>query len=139
MVETSESEDMESLLDQFGRLLVQEFDSALDSLRNRLQLTSHEMQRQFQAYLASLTLEERMLAIAQEALETFTHDLMFALEESEKFKIVALTASGNCLALRDDSMEGIHATQMNWREAFSRYGLLEDRIRDHVGATKEIS
>jgi hypothetical protein len=123
-------DEMERLLDEFGRKLCTAFDWSLLSLKNRLEGTEHRSDLSFQNYISSLPEFDRYLAIAQKALETFTHDLMFLFESDPTFKITATAKHGGEVRLTEDATEGLHAAQMNWRETYSQFGLLEDKIRE---------
>jgi hypothetical protein len=126
---------IEANLSEFGKLLVKRFDSALDQLARRMTAPSHEMNLNFQKFLASLSPEDRLMCVAQEALETFLHGFLVAIEENQKFKLVAMEEDGTFQVLADDGTEGLFATQMNWRDEFSKYRSVEDCIDEFVGST----
>jgi hypothetical protein len=121
-------EETDSDLDQFGKLFSEEYDNAIESLVRRLSSGDGENKVRFQKYLSTINEKDRILTSVQSALDSFAHDIMLLFQESAKFKIAVVEGTKLISILKVTDSEGLHSAQISWREKYSKYGLLEDRI-----------
>jgi hypothetical protein len=122
------SNDHEILLSGFGRILVTQFDGALNELKQRLYVSESPGHAKFKAYLETLDEADRPLAIAQEALEVFVHDLMVAIEDSHAYRIDVTDKTGKVFDLKGLSAVGLHAEQLYWLDEFSKYRRISEKL-----------
>jgi hypothetical protein len=111
----------DELIARFGMQLARIFDDTLDQLSNSLGNSEVPIHRELRAYLDTLPVNERIIKVAQSALETFVHDLMSSLDESDDFKVVGVTIDGRQFDLRDLCPEGLHGKQLDWLENYGSY------------------
>jgi hypothetical protein len=111
----------DELIARFGMQLARVFDNTLDQLSNSLNNSEVAIHKELRAYLETLPIGERLIKIAQSALETFIHDFMSSIDESDDFKIVGTTVDGKQFDLRDLCPEGLHGKQLDWLEDYGSY------------------
>jgi hypothetical protein len=120
-VKTELTKTPEELVARFGMQLARVFDNTLYQLSNSLSNSEVTIHKELRAYLGTLPIGERLIKVAQSALETFVHDFMSSLDESDDFKIVGTTTDGKQFDLRDLCPEGLHGKQLDWLEDYGSY------------------
>ena len=120
------NEERERLSNEFGKIVAERFDSALSQLRKSLSGT-HSSDQRLREYLDSLPEVDRPIAIAQRAMETFLHGLMFAIESSDIYHLTATSSDGSAVDLKESADAGLHTEQFYWLEDFSQNESIIDK------------
>jgi hypothetical protein len=109
----------QELIEKFGRSVAENYIRALRQLSQSLGDSSVPADKDLRTFLAPLSQQERELKIAQLAVESFIHDFMASMDESDDFKIVGTLQDGTLFDLRDLCPEGLHGNQLDWIENFA--------------------
>jgi hypothetical protein len=109
----------QELIEKFGRTVAENYLRTLRQLRQSLGASSVPADEDLRAFLAPLSPQERELKIAQFAVESFIHDFMASLDESDDFKIIGTLRDGKQFDLRELCPEGLHGNQLDWIENFA--------------------
>ena len=118
------------LLDQFGPLFIDAFDSTLQSVKSNLEglrAPSHRKDVALRQYLESTNEDQRALKIARLALQRFAHALFARLDESDVYYLIGKSSAGEALDLKRYS--DLFAEETNvWCERHSEYGSFTNDI-----------
>jgi hypothetical protein len=109
----------QELIERFGRTVAENYLRALRQLNHSLGDSSVPADKDLREFLAPLPQRERELRIAQVAVESFIHDFMASMDESDDFKIVGTLQDGTQFDLRQLCPEGLHGNQLDWIEDFA--------------------
>jgi hypothetical protein len=109
----------EELIKRFGRTIAENYLKALRLLNQSLGDSSVPADKDLREFLVPLPQHERELRIAQVAVESFIHDFMASMDESDDFKIIGTLQDGAQFDLRQLCPDGLHGNQLDWIEDFA--------------------
>jgi hypothetical protein len=124
-VRTQELEQLRS----FGLLIAQIHERTFSILQSELADTESGP-RSLVGYLNRLDNEQtKILTVAQFALESGLHDLLFAFQEAFEFRVQGKTEDGTWFDLARSSW-GLQGALMDWLDEQSRFGGILGRIAE---------
>ncbi len=119
------------LIERFGRSLAENFLEALEQINRSLGNSDIPAHKELREFLAPMKRSEREIKIAQAALESFIHEFLASLDESDDFKIVGTLEDGSQFDLRDLCPEGLHGSQLDWIEEFTNHKSTYEKISEN--------
>lgn len=125
---TVSEEEGKKNLERFGEMVVGRFDYAIKQLRRSVTEGDRESDIIFKKYLKNFSEDERLVISGQRAIEIFLHDLMAAIEESNVFRIEALSEGGEWFDLRTVSDGGLNVDQLYWIDEFSANERISEKL-----------